>query len=181
MRWTPASGAAQLRQEFPEVQDVLCRILTGAMTSPELARDPTMLPILHGIGGNTALNLLKDSTGARLAHWPRAWAARTLAIIGDTGCSAAFVKAASDEEWRVRMQAMRAAGLVADSMTVDRMAGLLVSDAHRRVREAIALSLGRKGSELCLRQLHALAQDAEVSVRRAAERAITKLQARVDG
>ncbi len=176
LRWTPASGAAQLRNDFPEILDVLCRILTGAITSRELARDPTMLPILYSIGGNTALNLLKDPTGTRLAHWPRSWAARTLAIIGKTGCSSTFVKAANDQEWRVRMQAVRAAGLVADSMTVDRMAGLLVSDSHRRVREAVALSLSRKGSELCLGHLRELSQDAEVSVRRAAERAITKRQ-----
>ena len=180
LRWTPASGAAQLRKEVPEILDVLCRILTGAITSRELARDPTVLPILHGIGGNTALNLLKDPTGRRLAHWPRSWAARTLAIIGDTGCSSAFVSAANDQEWRVRMQAVRAAGLVADSMTVDRMAGSLVSDSHRRVREAVALSLGRKGSELCHGHLRELSQDAEESVRRAAERAITKLQPRLD-
>ena len=169
LRWTPASGAAQLRKEVPEILDVLCRILTGAITSRELARDPTVLPILHGIGGNTALNLLKDPTGRRLAHWPRSWAARTLAIIGDTGCSSAFVSAANDQEWRVRMQAVRAAGLVADSMTVDRMAGSLVSDSHRRVREAVALSLGRKGSELCHGHLRELSQDAEESVRRSRE------------
>lgn len=179
MRWTPLSGAARLRDEYPTIQDVLCRILTGTLTSRELARDPTMLPILHGIGGNTALNLLQDPTGTRLAHWPRSWAARTLAIIGDAGCSSAFVKAADDGEWRVRMQAVRAAGLVADSTTVDRMAGLLVSDSHRRVREAVALSLGRKGSEVGLVHLRELSQDAEVSVRRAAERAITRLQSRL--
>ncbi len=85
MRWTPASGAVQLHKEFPEILELLCWILTGAVTSLELARDPTMLPILHGIGGNTALNLLKDPSGTRLAHWPRAWAARTLAIIGERG------------------------------------------------------------------------------------------------
>lgn len=180
MRWTPASGAAQLRKEFPEILEVLCRVLTGAISSQELARDPTMLPILHGIGGNTALNLLNDATGTRLAHWPRAWAARALARIGDTGCSSAFVKAANDPEWRVRMQAVRAAGLVADAATVDRQAGLLASDSHPRVREAVARSIGRKGSELCAAHLHTLAQDAEVSVRRAAERAITKLRPRVN-
>ena len=176
MRWTPVRGAAQLRAEYPEILEVLCGILTGAVTSRELARDPTMLPILRGIGGNTALTLLQDASGARLAHWPRAWAARTLAIIGDGGCASAFLTAASDQQWRVRMQAVRAAGLVADSMTVDRMAGSLVSDRHRRVREAVALALGRQGSELCLGYLRALAQDDEASVRRAAERAIARLQ-----
>lgn len=139
-----------------------------------------MLPILHGIGGNTALNLLQDPSGARLAHWPRAWAARTLAIIGDEGCSRALVTAAADPEWRVRMQAIRAAGLVADATTVDQMAVVLVADEHRRVREAVALSLGRNGSELCLGHLAALSQDAESSVRQAAERAITRLQSRLD-
>ncbi len=64
-------GAAQLRKEFPEIRDVLCRILTGAINSRDLARDLTMTSILHGIGGNTALNQLNDPTGKRLAHWPR--------------------------------------------------------------------------------------------------------------
>ncbi len=178
MRWTPANGARQLQQEFPEVPEVLCRILTGAITSHELAGDPAMLPILHGMGGNTALTLLQDPTGTRLAYWPRAWAARTLAIIGDPACSAAFTTAARDPHWRVRMQAMRAAGLVTDSMTVDRMAGVLVVDPHRRVREAVALAVGRKGGETCLDHLRVLTQDAEVSVRRAAERAVNKLQDR---
>ena len=179
-RWTPARGAAELSEEFPEILDVLCRILTGAVTSRELARDPTMLPILHGIGGNTALNLLRDPSGTRLAHWPRAWAARTLAIIGDAGCSSALVKAAGDQEWRVRMQAVRAAGLVADSMTVDRMAGILAVDPNRRVREAVARSLGRCGSEQSFGHLSALSRDAETSVRQAAERAIIRLQTRLD-
>ncbi len=169
-----------MSKEFPDILDVLCRILTGAISSRELARDPTMLPILQGIGGNTALTLLQDSSGSRLAYWPRAWAARTLAIIGDAGCSSALASAASDQQWRVRMQAMRAAGLVSDSMTVDRMAGSLVSDDHRRVREAVALALGRQGSKLCLGHLTALSEDAEASVRQAAARAITKLQGRFD-
>ena len=178
MRWTPASGAAQLREENPEIVEVLCRILTGATPASELARDPTMIPVLRGIGGNAALTLLADPTGTRLAYWPRAWAARTLAIIGDPACSAAFVEAASDSEWRVRMQAIRAAGLVAEPATVDRMAGMLVSDPNRRVREAVALSLGRNGTQECLGLLHELSEDAELSVRQAAERAIARLAGR---
>ena len=75
-----------------------------------------MIPILHGIGGNTALNLLRDTTGRHLPHWPRAWAARTLAIIGGSGCSDFLAIAARDKEWRVRMQAVRAAGLVTDTL-----------------------------------------------------------------
>ena len=180
MRWTPASGAAQLRQEYPQIVEVLCSILTGAISSSELARDSSLLPILYGIGGNTALTLLQDSSGKRLAYWPRAWAARTLAIIGDTGCSSAFLTGADDPHWRVRMQAVRAAGLVADSPTVDRMSEFLVSDHHRRVRETVAISIGRKGSEHCLVHLSELSQDTEASVRRAAERAITKLQTRLE-
>ncbi len=78
------------------------------------------------------------------------------------------------------MQAVRAAGLVADSATVERMAELLVLDSNRRVREAVALSLGRMGSDLCLGQLGDLCLDADLSVRRAAERAITKLQSRME-
>ena len=176
MRWTPASGAAQLRAEFPDIVDVLCKILIGELSSRALAADPSTLPVLLGIGGNTALTLMKDPTGARLAYWPRAWAARTLAIIGDTSCSSTYVRAASDPAWRVRMQAVRAAGLVTDLMTVDKIAGLLGSDSHRRVREAIALAVGRKGGERCFDHLGALSRDAEVTVRRAAERAIDKLQ-----
>lgn len=178
MRWTPASGAAQLRAEFPEIRSLLCKILTGDVSSRELATDPTMIPILHGIGGNTALNLLRDATGRRLSCWPRAWAARTLALIGDSGCSSALEKAARDKHWRVRMQAVRAAGLVSDAATVDRMAEILVADSHRRVREAVTLAIARKGSDVCVGLLRELSQDVEVSVRRAAERAISKLESR---
>jgi HEAT repeat protein len=181
MRWTPASGAARLRVEFPEILSLLCRILTGDVSSRELAADPSMIPILHGIGGNTALNLLRDASGRRLSHWPRAWAARTLAIIGDTDCSSAIESAVRDKEWRVRMQAVRAAGLVAHSATVDRMAEGLASDSHRRVREAVALSVGRNGSDVCVGLLRELSQDVEMSVRRAAERAISKLEPRTGG
>jgi hypothetical protein len=179
MQWTPAVGAARLRAEFPEILGLLCRILRGDLSSRELAADPTMIPILYEIGGNSALNLLQDSSGRRLSYWPRAWAARTLAVIGNTDCSIAFENAARDEEWRVRMQAVRAAGLVAGSVTVDRMAEALASDSHRRVREAVALAIGRNGSEVCVGILRELSRDVEISVRRAAERAVSRLESRV--
>ena len=179
MRWTPTNGAAQLLTEFPEILNLLCRILTGDVSSRELAADATMFPILYGIGGNTALNLLQDATGGRLSHWPRAWAARTLAIIGDSNCSAALVSAAHDEEWRVRMNAVRATGLVSDTAAVDQVARLLVLDSHRRVREAVALAIGRNGSEFCFGVLQELVLDADVSVRRAADRAISRLESRI--
>ncbi len=78
------------------------------------------------------------------------------------------------------MQSVRAAGLIADSIAVNRLAELLVADSHRRVREAAALSVSRKGTELCLGRPRKLSQDAEVSVRRAADRAVVKLQTRLE-
>lgn len=180
MQWTPTTGAARLVDDVPDILGVLCKILIGDISSRELAADPGMLPILQGIGGRTALALLRDPTGKRLAYWPRVWAARTLALIGDSRCASALLIATSDQHWRVRMQAARAAGLVSDSTTIDRIAELLSSDSQRRVREAVALSIGRGGSKDCLVYLAELTRDDEPTVRRAADRAIIRLQARLD-
>ena len=72
-------------------------------------------------------------------------------------------------------------------MDTSRSTFLTVDDAAQRlgvsrlrVREAVALAIGRNGSELCLDHLRELSRDAEVSVRQVAERAITKLQHRLD-
>ncbi len=179
MRWTPAGGAAELRSNYPEVAHLLCEILAGRISSRDLATDPTMIPVLQGIGGNHALNLLKDPRGKRLRYWPRVWAARALATIGDPACANSLACGASDTEWRVRMQSVRAAGLVADSSTVEKIASSRVSDPHPRVRAAVALSIGRKGTARSTIWLRDLAQDPELLVRRTAERAITTLQARL--
>lgn len=178
MNWTVRGGAAQLCEDYPDVVRLLCRFLTGEITARDLAQNANYLPLLHGIGGNHALNALKDPTGGRLAHWPRVWAARTLALIGDSTCAEALVDASRDSEWRIRMQSIRAAGLISASETVDEIADLLVSDLHPRVRQAVALAIGRKGSIRSEMLLGELSTDTEVTVRRAAERAMIKLRSR---
>ena len=180
MEWTPAIGASELRKHHPELVDLLCAILSGGYSAHELASDPTMIPILHGIGGSHALNLLKDPSGERLAHWPRVWSARTLAIVGNATCAQALKVGSEDSEWRVRMQSVRAAGIVADPETVDQIAAARSRDAHPRVRAAAALSIGRVGSMHSMAWLSELSEDSVLPVRQAADRAIAALQARYD-
>lgn len=175
MTWSPRSGAAQLCEDYPEIGELLCQVLTGKLSASDLACDTSYVPLLQGLGGNHALNALNDPTGARLDHWPRAWAARALAMTGDPSCAHALITAAADPEWRVRMQAIRAAGLVTNSETVSEIANRLVSDIHPRVRQAVALAIGRKGNDQSTMLLGELARDADVSVRRVAERAENRL------
>ena len=179
LNWTPRNGAAQLREDYPDIRDLLCEVLVGEITAIELATDARYIPLLHGLGGNHALNALKDQTGVRLGHWPRVWAARTLALLGDSACSSALLVAAEDPEWRVRMQVIRAAGLVTNPKTVEEIAHQLVSDTHPRVRQAVALAIGRKGNYQSAMLLGELSRDAEVSVRRAATRAGNRLQSQL--
>ena len=178
--WTPSAGASQLRWEYPVgLAELLCTILTGEITPEQMAADVEMHRVLHRLGGKHAIRLLDDPTGERLSHWPRVWAARTLALVGDFRCAPALEQATKDMEWRVRMQAIRAASLVCKPRELDKMGALLISDKSARVRSTLALCLGRNGGSDSIMLLGTLLRDSDTSVRNHADRALTRLQSRL--
>lgn len=105
--------------------------------------------MLIDIGNGHAEGLMVDPTGARFDYWPRVWAARSMAYLGDLAAVPTLVVATQDDHWRVRMTAIQSLGrLGAEDVTPVLVVGL--HDAHRRVREAAVVALGRVGNENAL-------------------------------
>ena len=150
--WTPARGAAALVAEFGEdgALELLARLLVGGVGPTEFGREPWARVIAH-IGSYTPAAASAavsgdatplDLTSPANAYWPRSWAARALAYVGDERAAPCLVKGLADRHWRVRMTASQTIGRL-------RMRGLeaellpLLQDAHPRVRAAAKLALER--------------------------------------
>ncbi|MEA1902766.1 MAG: HEAT repeat domain-containing protein [Actinomycetota bacterium] len=118
---------------------------------------------------------MADGAGGRLAYWPRVWAARSMAYLGDLDAVGPLVNGISDEHWRVRMTCIQSLGrLGAEGLTGELVRGL--GDEHRRVREATVVALGRVGNGDAIRWLsRALATEPE---NRKLEVAISRIEQR---
>ncbi|NKC01938.1 MAG: hypothetical protein GKR90_26030 [Pseudomonadales bacterium] len=174
------AGASQLLLYYPVgLTELFCKILVADITSEQLTEDLEMHTVLRCLGGKHATKLLDDSRGAKLIHWPRVWAARTLALVGDTRCVDALELATKDTEWRVRMQAVRAVSLVCTPSRLEEIGASLVSDKSIRVRGMLATCLGRNGGTGSYMLLGTLLRDADVLVRNHAERALARLKLRL--
>ncbi len=140
-RRTPKAGARALVDELGEDAAISCLtgLLVGEVGPLELRAEPWPRVLAHLGRGHAARLDLEDPA---LAYWPRAWAARALAYVGDVSTAPWLVRALADDHWRVRMNAVRTIGRL-------RIAGLesevapLLEDPHRRVREAAELALER--------------------------------------
>lgn len=139
--WTPKAGARALVAELGEDAAISCltRLLAGEVRPLELRAEPWPRLLAHIGRGHAARLDLEDPA---LAYWPRTWAARALAYVGDESVGPWLVRALADDHWRVRMTAVRTIARL-------RIAGLeseiapLLEDPHRRVREAAELALVR--------------------------------------
>ena len=92
---------------------------------------------------------MEDPTGARLVYWPRAWAARAMAYVGDDSVGSSLIGAISDEHWRVRMNAISASGRLGLSQAQPEVIAAL-DDEHHRVRAAAVVALGRIGDDAAM-------------------------------
>ncbi len=155
MAWTPQSGARRLhrRAGAAGTHDILTALLAGTLEHHRLL-GPPYRQALADIGGAHAERLMADESGERLAYWPRSWAARALAYVGDAAAGPALVAALGDEHWRVRMTAAQTVGRLGLAGVTGALVPAL-ADAHPRVRAAAALALARVGTGEALEALAA--------------------------
>ena len=142
MPWNPALGTKSLENRLGRnvALKTLIGLLTGEVSGEDLVWSPYR-DALEDIGDGHATRLMTDSTGARLAYWPRVWAARSLAYLGDVRATAALVDAIGDDHWRVRMTAIQTLGRLGVEGVTSDLAGSL-NDEHSRVRKAAVVALG---------------------------------------
>lgn len=174
MTWDPASGARRLRRREGARRsgEILTTLVAGTLPYHRLLGPPYRRALLD-IGGGHAERLMADESGERLAYWPRSWAARALAYVGDAAAAPALAAASGDEHWRVRMTAIQTIGrLGLPGMTGTLLSGL--TDPHARVRAASVLALERVGSGEAIEALAAAQRDGVTG----AERALAAIVAR---
>lgn len=155
MGWTPAAGTRRLERRLGRDRALatLAALLSGHVTGPGLL-EPAWAEALLDIGGGHAARLMDDPTGERLAYWPRSWAARALAYLGDPVAAPELAAAMGDEHWRVRMTAAQSLGRLGAAGHTARFVAAL-DDEHPRVRAAAVVALGRVGDEEALAPLAA--------------------------
>ncbi|HEU4750141.1 MAG TPA: HEAT repeat domain-containing protein [Acidimicrobiia bacterium] len=146
MGWTPATGTRNLieRDGLNQAVKELTRLLAGEITGSDLCHEPWR-SVLLSIGDGHAERLMNDPSGARLAYWPRSWAARALAYAGDPAAAPALLSALADPHWRVRMTAIQTLGRLEVEGVTDELVAAL-ADEHPRVRAAAAVALRRLGA-----------------------------------
>ncbi len=152
---------------------MLVELLAGRVTGPDLLQ-PDWAQALLDIGHDHAARLMDDPTGARLAYWPRSWAARALAYLGDPAAAPALLAALDDEHWRVRMTAAQSLGRIGVAGVTPELIAAL-DDAHPRVRSAAVVALGRVGDGEALAPLAQRRRDLD---RERVDRALAAIEQR---
>lgn len=112
-------------------------------------------------------------------YWPRVWAARAFLYVWSPDVTPSLVRALGDPAWRVAENAMR---VMAQREIADGVDAAVRLSGHElpRVRATVVRLVGLVGeSDHAYVLLDAL-DDPEVSVRAAAERAIERMERRLD-
>ncbi len=177
--WTPAIGTKTLvaRLGQDKALEALSELLGGDLSDEELVWSDRRAVLLD-IGGRHAAGLMTDGTGRRLVYWPRVWAARSMAYLGDLRATDALIHEITAEHWRVRMTCIQSLGrLGAMGLTSELVAGL--DDEHPRVRDATIVALGRVGEGDAIYQLSRIL--AEEPENRKVEAAVSNIEERASG
>lgn len=138
-------------------------------------------PDIGWVGGRVATSWgsperLDDSTD----YWFQVWAARTLLHVWDHAAAPDVVAALGDPAWRVREMCAKVSAKWEVAEAADACADLVRHDETPRVRAAAARVLGVTGeAEHAMAVVSAL-DDPEETVRAAAERALRRLEGRLD-
>jgi hypothetical protein len=157
------------------VIDFAIAVLTGDVTAEEaFTTEVEKLRWLVGphIGGWSDLDPVNF-------YWARVWAARTFLYVWRDDAVDALLVAADDPAWRVRehvarITAQRELGQLADALVPD------LDHELPRVRATAARAFGAAGESEHAEALQALADDPDRTVRMAAERALARLEKRLD-
>ncbi len=115
-----------------------------------------------------------------LDHWPRTWAARTLLHAWDPVASSAVVQGLGDEAWRVREMCAKVAARHELGEAGPVCAQLAEADAVPRVRVACLRALAVVGEVEHAPAILSGLRDVDPSVVRAAERALERMEERLD-
>ncbi len=137
-------------------------------------------PDIGWVGGRPARRWgsperLDDTTD----YWARVWAARTLLYVWDDACTADVVAGLGDPAWRVREMCAKVCARWEVGPAADACARL-VADEVPRVRAAAVRVLGVTGEAEHADAIRSAFDDADPSVRVAAERALRTLRGRLD-
>ncbi len=124
-------------------------------------------------GGPHAQGLLD---GAPPLYWPELWGARVLLYAWNDSAVPAVTAGLQNQAWRVREMCARVAA--ERSIHAAEQLRELLTDDVPRVRAAAARALGEVGEPSDSDLLKNLFRDAEIDVRRAAQQAIARLEAR---
>lgn len=167
-RAPPRELLAALRRQVGEAAaaELCADLLAGA--------DPHQLAdVLPYVGGGPVPTVYWDD------YWPRAWGARGLLYVWAERASPVVVRGLGDGAWRVAENCLKVSSMRELAGAAPGAAELV---AHRlpRVRAQSVRTLGVVGDTEHVHAVEAALDDADVSVRAAAERAMSRLVERLD-
>lgn len=119
-------------------------------------------------------------SGRGLGHWPRVWAARTLLHAWDPVATLSLSHGLRDEAWRVREMCAKVVARYEVGSAAPGCAHCAKSDAVPRVQVASLRALAAVGEIEHAPSVLAALHHEDPSVVRAAERAIERMEARLD-
>ena len=157
--WTPAQGTKELTEHLgaDRAFELLTRLLAGDVSMNELMVTP-YTEVIRFIGNTDAASFFQGEAGVRHAYWPKVWAARALAYLGDDSAASWLQDSLSDVHWRVRITAAQTLGRLSIEGYEEALSeGLLYT--HPRARAAAATALGRTGNEFAIDPLQEAIDD----------------------
>lgn len=179
--WSPARGVRELQRRYGDtVAKVhLSELLAGV--SPAIAVTDPYADVLRLIGNGHAEAVLArwrdDPLAPRLDHWPRSWAARAFAYLGDPAAGPDLAAALEDEHWWVRKTAAQSLGRLGVT-GFEAELRRAVRDPHVRVRRAAVTAIGRVGGDESVEALGRALDDVDAEVRAAADKALSAIARR---
>ena len=130
------------------------------------------------LGGPAGRSVLEDGTSWK-PSWTRVWGARGLLYVWDDAVAPVVLDRLRDEHWRVAEMCLKVSAL--HELPCGDDAVRLSGHELPRVRAAAARALGACGDTEHRPALDRLTTDPSEEVRRAAGRALERLEARLDG
>lgn len=160
------------------VIDAAVALLTGQVTAADAFMVPAELEKLKWLTGSDNPGGWRTPDPANF-YWARVWAARVFLYVWRDDVVEALLVAAQDDAWRVRehvarITAQRELGQLADALLP------MLDHELPRVRAAAVRALGAAGEYEHAQAIEDLRDDPDHTVRAAVERALERLQRRLD-